>query len=235
MKILAYVPPRNEYHSSDSPKHSGLDRNAPGFYTWTDSCRLQSDRPLFIPDFYEKYVAVPAIAVKAGRLGKAIPLRFTPRYFDEWATALIILPADVVADFHNGNPLPAQALCFDNSVVTGKCHSVGNIPEPLPSSDGTASLSSGLLPGQLIITIENTGLNTGSASDDASVLRKEVIIPSGMFPEAFRYISEFSMIKTGDLIIIPSEDIFYIKPGLTISITSTLSGLSDPELLTRFK
>ncbi|MDE5842696.1 MAG: hypothetical protein K2H35_03035 [Muribaculaceae bacterium] len=86
---------------------------------WPDSCWLLSNRPLFVPDFAPEFIALPALALKIGRLGKTVALRFAHRYISEFTAALLILPRRAAEAWAAGENPPAADLCFDNAIVVG--------------------------------------------------------------------------------------------------------------------
>ena len=95
------------------------NRQEPAHLIWPDSCWLLSDRPLYIPDFAPRFAAIPALAAKAGRLGKNVAPRFAGRYLTRWTSALIILPQSAIDLLDNGGVPPADQYCFDNAIVIG--------------------------------------------------------------------------------------------------------------------
>lgn len=66
----------------------------PPFSLHADSSLLLPGRPLFMPEEQAAWVARPHVAVRIGRLGKNIALRFLPRYRDAISLALHITTAD---------------------------------------------------------------------------------------------------------------------------------------------
>lgn len=84
-----------------------------------DSVGLQSERPLFVPDFEDGACACPAVAVRLARLGKCIEQRFAGRYWQETAPAIVVMPHKAADKIRNYVTPDVNELCFDSAVVTG--------------------------------------------------------------------------------------------------------------------
>lgn len=199
---------------------------------WADSCWLLSDRPLYIPDFAERYIAVPALAVKAGRLGKGIPARFSLRYIGDWTAALIILPADILQDFRNGLPIDTALLSFDNAVVLGDWKKSGLIPAPLPPEPGAPGGAASMLPTAFKVIFEHGP--DRSSLHGFPILNEEIAsLNPGQWPETIRRISLTNVVKTGDIFLFPTSLTYPLDHDDSIRIYS----LDNNTLLltTRFK
>ena len=60
-----------------------------------DSAAVLKNRPVFVPDFGNGWVAVPMLALRIGRLGRDISPRFADRYVDGVTVALrLMLPTE---------------------------------------------------------------------------------------------------------------------------------------------
>lgn len=59
-------------------------------YLMADSSLLKDGKPLFLPDFAQKFIAHPALVVRINRLGKNIAKRFAPRYYDAVTVGLCV-------------------------------------------------------------------------------------------------------------------------------------------------
>lgn len=234
MKILAYIHSNFSGDAAGVPISESLSpKGTPEFYAWADSCRIPTDRPLFLPIFADSFVAVPAMAVKAGKVGKSIPLRFTPRYFLEWAPSLIVLPERDLGDFRAGRPLPAISTCFDGALAIGEWTTVDPLPDPLPRAEYTGNLSARLIPRTLEFIRE-----TISDPTPGKAVLPDLVSPvsfdCSLFPEAFSNISEYNAIKTGDILMIPSDFEAQVDIGTKVSICTNPAS-EKPALLTRFK
>ncbi len=231
MKILGYIH-NKEIPTSASP--SGITpREKQSVYAWADSNWLLSNRPLFIPDFADNFIAIPSLAVKAGKLGKAIPLRFTPRYFKEWASTLLLMPEETAAKVRQGLPVDTLSLCFDNSVVIGDWIEIPSVADPIPNSENLSSVYPRLLPDSLWVKRQDIAESPERLSENKEEVFP-VSFPTNEFPQAFNYISGYNIIKTGDLIIIPSEKNIPVKPGINITVSKS-SDFQNNLLFTRFK
>lgn len=220
MKILAYIFLKN----SDGAPSASTDN----FYYWPDSCWLLSNRPLFIPDFDSAFTAIPAMAVRSDRVGKAIPMRYTPRYFGSWAPALIILPQAEVENFFRGKPIASSRLCFDNAIVLGEWQNLGLDIEPLPPAEKIPALASSLFPESLHLEISSS-----DRAKEAHIDNRNIIFHTDLFPEAFSRLSYNNVLKTGDVILIPSEEYFPVTQNTIIRISD--STCNSNLLITKFK
>ncbi len=79
-----------------------------------DSCARPHMRPLFVPGDPSQWRCSLRVAVRIGRLGKAIARKFAPRYYDEFTLVNILEPADAAS---MGLTTPTAML--DDSIVTG--------------------------------------------------------------------------------------------------------------------
>lgn len=173
-----------------------------------DSCRLQSRRPLFIPDFAECFIAIPALGVKIGRVGKSIARRFAMRYASQYCASLIILPLSAKESIKKGEQPPMKDLCFDNAIVIG---------EMLDNPPVCSSLMA-MLDNEIILHCDNPELNLDN------------------FEEAVAEISRRNTLKNGDIILLPSPKVeVTLQPEMTIEIDVILDGIRKELLFTRFK
>lgn len=191
------------------------DCSPDGILVWPDSCRLISERPLFIPDFDSEFYAIPAVAAKIGRIGKCVAPRFAPRYICEIAPALFILPQSAVSVLKE-NKAPRQALlCFDNAIVTG---------------DWQEFNAESSIDPHIELDIRYYGAKiTDSPEHSAAVFNMNLFSP------LLAGFSRRNTLKTGDMAIIPAAPPSpALKEGASIEIRSSAADLKPP-LRTRFK
>ncbi|MDE6271984.1 MAG: hypothetical protein K2M31_03150 [Muribaculaceae bacterium] len=133
MKIFSPISPFFDIPSSlEGKKVSHVDiRPGEDWLIWPDSCWILSNRPVFIPDFDEYFIGVPALAGKIGRLGKTIAPKFARRYIGSLSAAIIILSKNVEKTLEAGNIPAGSSICFDNSIILGDWVDIDNneIPE----------------------------------------------------------------------------------------------------------
>lgn len=89
----------------------------PDLVLMTDSSISPAGRPVFLPDFAERWVCAIAPAFRIGRLGKTISRRFAHRYVDGVTVAARLIPLDLI---DNGYRLSPWANAFDGAVSTGR-------------------------------------------------------------------------------------------------------------------
>lgn len=164
-----------------------------------DSCLLRSGNILFLPDLDHRYEAVPALAVKIGRLGKSVAPRFAYRYVAEVTVALHIRDLTRLASLRAANLPWVMAWGFDRTLVTGNF---------IPAEDLTQLTD---------ITLEVT--------DNVSHTR---VLSSGMIidlPHVIEAVSRDNTLKNGDLIL-PSlaPEGLALQPGQLLS--ASLGGRS---------
>lgn len=84
-----------------------------------DSAITTQGRPVFLPEFDDKWIAEFYLAVRVSRLGKDISLKFSPRYFDRVTVAMRLVPVALSAAFRK-EARPAGVLSvFDNALTLG--------------------------------------------------------------------------------------------------------------------
>lgn len=103
----------------------------PQVFLMADSSLLKDGKPLFLPDFAEKFIARPVFIVRINRLGKNIAKRFASRYYDAVTVGLCV-----------------EALGFKHSNTIAGCDSVVN------AFDGAAVLGD-FIPVEEVADINN--------------------------------------------------------------------------------
>lgn len=93
-----------------------------------DSALVMPDKPLFLPDFTDRWSAMLYPAYRVSRLGKSITPKFAPRYYDAVTLALRIVPTDILQNLHDGLRSTGMVGVFDHCVAMGKW-----VPVPLDS------------------------------------------------------------------------------------------------------
>lgn len=185
----------------------------PGRIIWPDSCWLLSDRPLYIPDFAPRFVAVAMAAYKIGRLGKCVAPRFASRYIAEYSAALVISPADVPEKIKAGQPLSFGEYCYDNAVV------IGNWRHDPPQS----------------ISCQSSPLSP-AAAESANPAEVEISVsampPADALASAIKDLSAYNTLKMGDVILLPL-DLPHIP--LLENLQVTLKSDDSTLVTTRFK
>lgn len=94
-----------------------------------DSAIVPIGRPVFLPDFTDRWKADIYLAYRISRLGKSVKSKFASRYYDAVGLALHILPSTTDTYRH-------VAAYLDNSLATGPF-----IPVESIAQDDTAPLS----------------------------------------------------------------------------------------------
>lgn len=171
-------------------------------YLMADSSLLKDGKPLFLPDFAQKFIAHPALVVRINRLGKNIAKRFAPRYYDAVTVGLCV----EAQDFSSQAKIDASASAinaFDCAAILG---------DFIPMKDYDFSQSH-------IITIKTTNginieLNTSEMVLDIDSLIEEL--------------SKYYTFKIGDILYTG----FKPESGFELSINDSITGkLGESELL----
>lgn len=225
MKVFNFISPR------EVDSHEGFNPGGVPYIVLPDSTVLQSDRPLYVPDFSETFVARPMIGLKICRLGKSIAERFANRYIGEFAPCLSIMAADS-EEFLK----PYLEPCHDNAVVVGTFTEVQSPQTALPEIESTAYR---LFFQTNFSTLKGIGFE-----------KTLMVPPKEEIESAVSLISKHNTLKTGDLLLLPlvdpeethKPDIAHklhhqtIKEGDEIKMYAEDSPSdSKPLLITRFK
>ncbi len=95
-------------------------------YLMADSSLLKDGKPLFLPDFAERFTARPSLVVRINRLGKNIAKRFAPRYYDAVTVGLCI-EASGLKDTSKLAEVCSITHSFDGSAVLGEFVPIKNL------------------------------------------------------------------------------------------------------------
>lgn len=95
-------------------------------YLMADSSILFSGRPFFLPDYAQRFVAVPSIVVRTSRLGKCIATKFAHRYWDAFTAAFSVMAVD-----GDQPALSALDRAFDGAAMVGDWVEASSVADPL--------------------------------------------------------------------------------------------------------
>lgn len=85
-----------------------------------DSCLLNGNKPMFIPDHTADLRYVEVVIARISRLGKHIEPRFANRYYDGIAYGLDFVAYDRLTEAREQGRNWTEATCFDYSLAIGK-------------------------------------------------------------------------------------------------------------------
>jgi len=162
MKIIAF------------DRHPGTPVNRPlNLELIADSAVVLPGKPLFLPDFTDRWNAELYPAFRISRLGKGITPKFAPRYYDAFTLALRIIPAAVLEQLRAGNMPCGIAGAFDHNLALGQWTA-------LPEENNAVNISCG--PFRTSLSLADTGINeTLSAFSDVATLKMgDIMIPCRM-------------------------------------------------------
>lgn len=95
-------------------------------YLMADSSILYTGRPFFLPDYAQRFVAVPSIVVRTSRLGKCIAPKFAHRYWDAFTAAFSVMAVD-----GDQPALSALDRAFDGAAMVGDWVEATSVADPL--------------------------------------------------------------------------------------------------------
>ena len=85
-----------------------------------DSCLLNGNKPMFIPDHTADLRYVEVVIARISRLGKHIEPRFANRYYDGIAYGLDFVAYDRLTQAREQGKNWTEATCFDYSLAIGR-------------------------------------------------------------------------------------------------------------------
>ncbi len=85
-----------------------------------DSCLLNGNKPMFIPDHTADLRYVEVVIARISRLGKHIEPRFANRYYDGIAYGLDFVAYDRLTEARKQGKNWTEATCFDYSLAIGR-------------------------------------------------------------------------------------------------------------------
>lgn len=173
MKIFGIA---NNYSSHNNSAENALfNVGDPVVFTKADSALLFGGKPFFIPSYTQQCEYETELVVKICHLGRSIPERFAHRYYEEITVGIDFTARDVLNSLAaEGKPWDI-AKGFDGSAVVGewiKKDDVGNVQDL-----------------NFHLDINGQTVQTGHTAEMFHTVDKLV-----------SYISQFFMLKTGDLI-----------------------------------
>lgn len=147
----------------------------PVIFLKPDSAVLKGGKPFFIPDFAERFDYEAELVVRISKLGKNIAPRFAHRYYDAVTVGVDITARDLQECFRS-NGLPWElSKGFDGSAVLGDFISVERFSQ-----------------------MQNIHFSLNV--DGHTVQRGHTVDMIFGIDELVGYVSQFFMLKTGDLI-----------------------------------
>lgn len=97
----------------------GMLESEDSFLLLPDSAFAKPGNPFFLPDFDDTFHALPATALRIGKVGKSIASRFADRYVEAMAPAAVVIAAGVFSGMRRDGLPWAPAMAYDRSVLTG--------------------------------------------------------------------------------------------------------------------
>lgn len=170
---------------------------------YADSAITPMQRPVFLPDFSEQWIARILPACRISRLGKTIGGKFARRYFDAISLCAHLVPREWISESESGTLHGDIAGMFDNALITGQWLAYQ------PDAD---------VENHNVSTTAQLAINIGQLT--ANLNTDEV-----GFERAIAEASKFATLKTGD-IIMPCTLEVEIPVEVGTEIKCTLNGLT---------
>lgn len=95
-----------------------------------DSAITSPGHPVFLPDFDTEWMAEFYLAIKISRLGKGISRKFAPRYFEQAAIAVRLVPRTIATDLCQAARPSGIISIFDNALTPGPWTDIASLPTP---------------------------------------------------------------------------------------------------------
>ena len=140
----------------------------------TDSALLHPGNPLFVPEFAPEFIIEIMPAAVINRLGKNIPAKFAPRYYNSLTFLARVVPVIGGAPCRHGSPALTN---FDNAVIAGEPLPVDTLPDTLTLNCNGIPMEFDLSEAQFDRAIEQSSTN--------ATLKIGDIIAAGRFRTAF--------------------------------------------------
>ena len=172
MKILAVG---MNYAAHNKELNNSFLPTEPVIFSKPESALTREGKPFFVPDFAERFDYETEIVVRINKLGKNIAERFAHRYYDELTVGIDFTARD----------------------LQGKLRSEGLPWDICKGFDGSAVLGD-FVPVERFAHMQNIRFNLDI--DGQTVQRGHTVDMLFGVDELVAYVSQFFMLKTGDLI-----------------------------------
>lgn len=170
------------------------------WFIMPDSTIVRSGNPFFVPDFDDKFEALPMLAVKISRLGKGVASRFAPRYYNEMTTAVTMRASNLLSSLRNAGMPWDKAVIFDKSCFLG---------DFLKTED--------------FLTAENITFKFGK--DEVTYTLSDLI---QRINDTIMHVSRDNIIKMGDIILLPfCHKGFPLHPGSDVDVVVNNASVLD--------
>lgn len=167
----------------------------PILYMKPETALTREDWPFFVPDWSQQVECETHLVVRINHLGKSIPERFANRYYDEVTVGLTFTTRDIQNQLKE-NGLPWEiSTGFDGASYVGKWVKLKDILSKDDNSKGVRETSIPSLP--FLTTLNGQPCSEANTAD---------ILHS--IDEIVSYVSQFYLLKTGDLIFTGSPTSF---------------------------
>ncbi len=202
MKIIVVEP--HIYCNKEAFSALDKENESMRIATLADTALLTHGKPVFVPDWGGDCTAKACVALKISRLGKSIPARFAPRYYDALSIAIKFELASLKAAMQKAGKPWHMAENFDGAV------SCGNFADIKPYYDAAENLEIRIKAGdkEMVSTIN-------SMPDAAN--------------EAIATASEYMSLRQGDIMLLPIHNISF-----TAAPNTHVIGFANNEKLIEF-
>ncbi|MBO7499071.1 MAG: fumarylacetoacetate hydrolase family protein [Bacteroidaceae bacterium] len=148
---------------------------SPVIFMKPDSAILKNGKPLFLPDFAERFDYETELVVRIHRMGKSIPERFAHRYYDAVTIGIDVTARDLQRRLKDKGLPWEMSKAFDGSAILGEfvpVEEVGDVQQLTFHAE-----------------IDGRTVQTGWTGDMLFSVDRLIA-----------YVSQFHTLKTGDLL-----------------------------------
>ena len=167
----------------------------PILYMKPETALTREDWPFFVPDWSQQVECETHLVVRINHLGKSIPERFANRYYDEVTVGLTFTTRDIQNQLKEKG-LPWEiSTGFDGASYVGKWAKLDDLLSKHGSSQGGVETATPSL--RFSTTLNGQPCAEGNTADMLHSI-----------DEIVSYVSQFYLLKTGDLIFTGSPSSF---------------------------
>ncbi len=164
------------------------------FFFKPDNTLVRDSKDFFPPRFVTEISVALAIVVKISKSCKFTSMEYAGRYYNELGAGILIFPENLIKADNLGLSCLGKALSLDNTTyISEKLHNIGEISQP----------------GEISLLLDNNTLLKKLVDNSTKAL----------IAEAIENITQYSTLKSGDLIYIYSSEKIPVNIGSNIKLS----------------
>lgn len=177
----------------------------PILYMKPETALTREDWPFFVPDWSQQVECETHLVVRINHLGKSIPERFANRYYDEVTVGLTFTTRDIQNQLKEKG-LPWEiSTGFDGASYVGKWVKLDDVLSKHGDSQGVTKT---VTPSQGGIETTTPSLPFSTTLNGQPCAEGNTADMLHSIDEIVSYVSQFYLLKTGDLIFTGSPSSF---------------------------